>query len=71
MTREDIWGSLWNRHCYASTRERILLQFEIDDHVMGDEFQSDGSPRCLAIGVYGTTAIETVEIIKNNQQIQS
>jgi hypothetical protein len=61
---------LWSRHCYGTTRARILLEFEINGHRMGEKF-SNGSRRELGIGAYGTAEIELVEIIKNGKALHS
>jgi Protein of unknown function (DUF3604) len=71
LTREDIWNGLWNRCCYATTRARILLDFDISGHAMGEDFTSEELPRHLNIRVNGTAAIESVEIIKNAQLYQT
>lgn len=69
LTREGIWQGLWDRHCYATTRTRILLEFEIDGHVMGDEFSArePGRARHVRIGAYGTAPIERLEVVKNGR----
>ncbi len=66
LTREALWDSIWNRRTYATTRARILLEFEIDGHMMGEEFVGDsGTERRITVNAYGTVSIEKVEIIKN------
>lgn len=70
LTREGVWDALWNRYCYGTTRARILLEFEMNGHRMGEELP-DGSPRELRIGAYGTAEIETVEIIKNGRVLHA
>jgi hypothetical protein len=68
LTREGIWEGLWNRHCYGTTRARILLEFEIDGHLMGEEYgprPGEQGERHLIAKVYGTAAIHRVEIVKN------
>lgn len=67
LTRRDIWESLWSRQCYGTTRARILLEFEINGHVMGEEFVMGSDTREMAINVYGTSAIAAVEIVKNGR----
>jgi uncharacterized protein DUF3604 len=69
LTREGIWDGLWNRHCYATTRARILLEFSINGHPMGEEIAADS--RKLSVAAYGTTSIELVEIIKNGRVLLS
>ena len=67
LTREGIWQGLWSRRCYGTTRARILLEFGINGHAMGEEFVLDSGPREMSINVHGTSAIDAVEIIKNGR----
>jgi hypothetical protein len=74
LTREGIWDGLWNRRCYATTRARILLEFEVNGHFMGEGFtveKSKDSSRSLKIGAYGTACIEKIEIIRNMKILES
>jgi hypothetical protein len=66
LTREGIWEGLYARRCYATTRARILLELSVNGHPMGTEMTASGS-RELSIGVFGTVAIETIEVVKNNR----
>lgn len=70
LTRQGIWDALWNRHCYATTRARILQEFEVNGHMMGEAFSTSESARDLRINVYGTSAIASIEIIKNGRVLQ-
>jgi hypothetical protein len=74
LTREGIWGGLWQRRCYGTTRARILLEFEIDGHAMGEEYaiEKDTPPeRLLTVKAYGTVPVAMVEIIKNGRELVS
>lgn len=71
LTREAIWDALWNRRCYATTGKRIILDFRVDDHFMGEEYKSDSARRKIFVKVIGTADIKTIEIIKNNNVIIS
>ena len=74
LTREDVWDGLWNRRCYGTTRARILLEFDINGHLMGEEFtlpsDSDGTRR-LTVKANGTAPIDKVEIVKNGRVLFS
>lgn len=70
LDRQGIWDGLWKRRCYATTRARILLEFEVAGHPMGEEFTMEDEKRVLNIKVYGTSAIEVIEIVKNGQIVQ-
>jgi len=63
-TREAIWKALKARRCYATSGVKILLNFTIDGHLMGEEYTTDSNPT-IHVDVHGTSYIEKVEIIKN------
>jgi len=67
LTRSGIWNGLWSRRCYGTTRARILLEFSVNGHSMGEEFALAEGPRELAANVYGTSAIQAVEVVKNGR----
>jgi len=72
LTREKIWEALWNRRCYGTTGERIILQFCLNGHVMGEEIKQEISKeRHLRIKVIGTDTIKKVDIIRNNELLYS
>ncbi len=67
LTRDAIWDSLWNRHCYATTRARIILKTSINGSPMGSEIElPQGEARYISITAHGTAAINKVRLIKNN-----
>jgi hypothetical protein len=66
LTRAGVWDALWARRCYGTTRARILVEFTLNGAPMGSELSAAGERR-LTFGVYGTTAIETVEVVKNGR----
>ena len=71
LTRDDIFTSLGIRHNYATTGARILLKFNIGNHMMGDYFIWDslaGFPT-LTASIHGTDTISRIEIVKDNQTI--
>ncbi len=74
LTREAIWQALYDRRCYATTGDRILLDFTIDDKPMGSDNAVDLSgvgPRRLRMRAAGTAPIKRVEVIRNNQVVFS
>ena len=54
------------RRCYATTGERILLDFRVDGELMGSEIAA-GDARRISGRVIGTAELETVEIIRNGE----
>jgi hypothetical protein len=68
-TRDAIWQALWDRHCYATTGDRILLDFSVNGERMGSDVAVDlasARPRSLRLQVAGTHTLEKVEILRNN-----
>lgn len=66
LNRENLWEALWQRRCYATTGERIILAFWINGAFMGSEIEGYPSERHLIIKVVGTAPICTIEVVRNN-----
>jgi hypothetical protein len=66
LSRGGLFDALRRRHCYATTGARIVLEFAIDGHHMG-EIITEASERVTHIYVAGTAPLEKIEIIKNNR----
>jgi len=74
LTRQAIFEALKRRHCYATTGERIYLEFTLNDKfIMGDcvSFPHEKSTRKFQIVVGGTDIIDKIQIIKNNEEIHT
>ncbi len=74
LTRAALWQALHDRRCYATTGDRILLDFTIDGKPMGSDNAADLSglePRRLHVRAAGTAPITRVEIVRNNRTIFS
>jgi len=70
QTREALFLALYNRACYATTGERIVLNFSISRVRMGGEVSTKVKPglafnRHIVGSVAGTTPLKTIEIIRN------
>lgn len=61
LTRNGIWEALKNRHCYATSGERIILDVRCANAVMGDELDLTNFPE-IDITALGSTLIEEIEI---------
>jgi len=68
LTRESIWEALWNRRVYATTGERIIVEFTMDGHMMGEEYAAFNPPK-LAVTVCGTEPIDRIEVFRNKDCI--
>jgi len=70
LDRDSLWRSFWNRRVYATSADRIYIDFKINDAPMGREIKSEIAPK-LEATIIGKTDILTVEIIKNNKRLKS
>jgi hypothetical protein len=70
LTREGLWEALEARNCYATTGERIRLEYSAEGHAMGSEFDAT-MPPALSIAVEGTGPLEAVEIFRGTGLIHS
>lgn len=69
LTREDIWKALWNRHVYATSFDRIYMEFTLDGEPMGSDLERDGAVT-LHYYVLGKTDNLTVHLLRNNEEIR-
>jgi hypothetical protein len=74
LTRDAVWRALYDRRCYATTGDRILLDAAMDGHPMGSDLPVDLAsygPRRFAVRVAGTSEVDLVEILRNNEVVFS
>jgi hypothetical protein len=65
LTHGAIFASLYDRHCYATTGARILVDVTIDGLEMGAEaVRTRGSRLPIRVSVGGTARVESVEVLK-------
>ncbi len=70
QTREALYQALYNRQCYATTGERIILGFAIAGANMGSELNTKAKPglvlnRHITGYVAGSSEIKEVQILRN------
>lgn len=70
LTRAAIFDALRHRRNYAINHARIVLDFRINGHFMGEEIALAGTPR-LVVNVQGTAPIEEIAIVRNGEVIHS
>jgi len=64
-TRSDIFDALKKRRCYATTGERILLDFRINGRSMGEELTAGrGDWLDIEVEVHGTDDIASIEVLR-------
>jgi hypothetical protein len=70
LTREALYEALYQRRCYATSGEKIFLDFRVNGMLMGSDFTSALRP-VLSVHVIGTSALRVVEIIRDGQVMSS
>jgi hypothetical protein len=70
LTREAIFHALYDRRCYATTGDRIILDVQANGHPMGCEFRSYTPPE-ITVEVSGTTRISQIQILKNRKLVHT
>lgn len=69
-TREALWEAIRARRTYASTGDRILLDFSVNGVAMGGELVAKG--RCEArVRVECCQTLDRVELIHNNRVVRT
>lgn len=68
-TREEIFRALKLRRCYATTGERMILDFKINQTEMGDMLDLHQPDERLRFHIFvaGTAPLQKVEIIANGE----
>lgn len=74
--REALVDALYSRSCYATTGERMIVDFHLSGMPMGSEISTREKPglrvnRHLSGFVAGTDQLKSVEIIRNSKVIAS
>jgi len=70
LDRKSVWQAMHERNCYATTGARILLDFRINNHLMGSEIEYTGK-REITGKVFGTAGLKKIEIIRNNKILKT
>jgi len=73
LTRAALWQALKGRHCYATTGERILLDFRAGSARMGDAVDvGPGRPLTeFELRVEGTAALERIDFFRGTECLRS
>jgi hypothetical protein len=70
ITRESVLEALRARRCYATSGIWVRLLFEVNGHIMGEEFQDSG-PLRIRVECDSESPIQYIEIVRNNETIHS
>jgi hypothetical protein len=69
LTRAALWQALRERRCYATTGERIVLDFRAGAARMGDAIKATAAR--FQIRVEGTEALESIDLFRGTQLLRS
>ncbi len=66
LTREGIFDGIRSRQCYATTGERILMEFDVDGVAMGqEERRKKGAKLPIRLGAWGTSGLIRIDILRH------
>jgi len=68
VSREGIIEALKQRRCYATTGDKIFVDFRINGHINGEVIECSEKPHITA-DITGTDSISEIVVFKNNKQI--
>jgi hypothetical protein len=69
LTRESIWDAFWNYHVYATSFERIYIEFTINGQIMGSSLKSQ-APLKIQYYIIGQDDNLSVVLLRDNQEIR-
>lgn len=70
LSREGIWEAINQRHCYAATSARMILEFSCNGYEMGDEFNTSEYPK-LCASVYTSGPLNRIELYRDLEKIKT
>ena len=68
LTRNSVFNALKERRCYATSGIWARIVFEINGHIMGDEFQTYELPQ-INVDIIAESELKWIEVIRNNSTI--
>ena len=72
LTREDIWDGMYARRCYATTGQRILMDFAVNEAGMGSEtFVKAGAELKAHLRANACDAVERIEIVSEGKVVDA
>ncbi len=69
LSREDIWEAIFAGRTFALTGDKMDLQFAVNGAPMGSRIAST-QEREIEIDIQASSALESVEVVKNNQVLR-
>ena len=72
LTRESLWDAIKKRRVYGTTGDRIIIDFKINGHWMGEvATEKNNAVRKIYIDVTGADIIRQIDIVKNNNNLKT
>ncbi len=68
LSRESIWEALKARRCYATSGIWVRMVFAINDHPMGEEFETSEKPS-IKVDINSESELKWIEIVRNNKTL--
>jgi hypothetical protein len=68
LKKEALWEAFWSRRTYGTTGERIIVDFKVDGHMMGEEININTHPK-IEVKVHGTRSLHSVEVMRGTDTI--
>lgn len=68
LTRESLFDALCNKRVYATTGNKLILDFRIDGHYQGEEIVTTKTPT-IQVNVMDTTKLRWVILVRNNKDL--
>lgn len=69
LSRKGILDALKSRRCFATTGDKMVVDFRINGRMAGSTAGASGAPK-LSLNVKGQRALEKVEILRNSEVIK-
>ena len=71
LTRNAVFDALWNRACYGTSGERIILSFGLNAAHMGEELsgEHDRARRHLRVRATGTAPVREITVVRNGNEV--
>ncbi|MBI4779153.1 discoidin domain-containing protein [Candidatus Falkowbacteria bacterium] len=63
LNRQKVFDGMYDRHTYGTSGERIFLEFQMDSHLMGEEYSIEANPKINVVAA-GTKLLKKIEILK-------
>lgn len=70
LDRNAIWDAFEKRHTYATTDERVYLDFKVNNGIYGDDIQESDEYR-IKIDYIGTDIIEAVHLVSGKYIVRT